>query len=139
MSAVALGDGARPGDETLAVSIFEALGRTTMVAESLMDAVTAVSGSGHAYVYLLAESMERAAVELGLDQPTAALLVRQTILGSGRLLTESGEPPASLRKVVTSPGGTTEAAMSVMLERDFPGIVIEALKAARNRGEELGV
>ncbi len=85
VAAIALGAGAVPGDETLAVSIFEAVGRTVMVDEDLMHAVTGLSGSGPAYVFVLIEAMERAAVEAGLDASTAAVLVRQTVLGAARL------------------------------------------------------
>ena len=138
MTAIAPGDGAEPGDETLAVKIFEALGRTVIVDEDHMHAVTGISGSGPAYVFLLAEAMEKAAVAAGLDDATAALLVRQTILGAGALLAETGDGPADLRKAVTSPGGTTEAALEVMLARDWPAIVGDAIVAARKRGAELG-
>ena len=102
-----------------------------------MHAVTAVSGSGPAYVYLLAELMERAAGEIGLDARTAQLLVVQTIIGAGRMLRETGLEPATLRRVVTTPGGTTAAAADVMMERELPDILVEALQAARDRGEEL--
>ncbi len=137
VAAIALGEGAAPGDETLAVSIFDALGRTVMVNEADMHAVTGVSGSGPAYVFLLVESMERAAVEAGLDPPTAAVLVRQTVLGAARLLVESGGEPAALREAVTSPGGTTEAALGVMMEKGFGAIIGDAISAARTRGREL--
>ncbi len=138
MTAIALGDGAETGDEALAVKIFAAMGRTVIVHEDHMHAVTGISGSGPAYVFLLAEAMERAAVSAGLDDVTAALLVRQTILGAGTLLTESADAPAELRAAVTSPGGTTEAALDVMMDRDWPAIVGDAIAAARHRGAELG-
>lgn len=138
MTGIALGDGAEPGDEKLAGLLFEAIGRTTMLDESLMHAVTAVSGSGPAYVYLLAELMERAAREIGLDEATAQLLVVQTIIGAGRMLRETGRSPADLRRVVTTPGGTTAAAVDVMQARGLPEILVDALTAARDRGIELG-
>lgn len=138
MTGIALGAGASLGDEKLAWHIFEALGRTTMLDESLMDAVTAVSGSGPAYVYLLAELMEEAAQRIGLDKPTAQLLVVQTIIGAGRMLRETGEAPQALREAVTTPAGTTAAAFDVMHARELPDIMIEALTAARDRGSELG-
>ena len=138
MTVIALGAGAQPGDETLAVRIFEALGRTVMLDETHMHAVTGLSGSGPAYVFLLAEAMERAASEAGLDDATASLLVRQTIRGAATLLSDSGRKPVDLRAAVTSPGGTTEAAIGVMTDRDLPGIVADAIKAARERGAELG-
>ncbi len=137
MAAIALGEGAEPGDEALAVEIFEALGRTVTVEEALMHAVTAVSGSGPAYVFLLAEAMEKAAVDLGLDPAQAGLLVRQTILGAGKLLAESGRSLSDLRAAVTSPGGTTEAALREMDRRELSAIIRAAVTAARDRGVEL--
>ena len=137
MSAIALGDGAHPGDEALAVSIFGALGRTVMVDESLMYAVTAVSGSGPAYVFLLAEAMEQAAVTLGIDPAVAKTLVDQTVFGAGKLLIESGTKAVELRRSVTSPGGTTAAALEVFEQRRFVDAVIAALTAARDRGRQL--
>ncbi len=137
MSAIALGDGARPGDESLAVEVFSALGRTVMVSEADLPAVTAVSGSGPAYLFLLAEAMERGAVDSGLSAEQAAVLVRQTLLGAGRLLVESGEAPGSLRAAVTSKGGTTEAAVSLMQHRGLPEIVAEAIIAAAQRAGQL--
>ncbi len=137
MAAICLGAGARPGDEALATALFGALGRTTTVDESMMHAVTATSGSGPAYVFLLAEAMETAAVRLGLDAATARLLTRQTVLGAGKLLCESDLEAADLRGAVTSPGGTTEAALAVMLDRELPRIIGDAITAARDRGREL--
>jgi pyrroline-5-carboxylate reductase len=137
MTGIALGAGAEAGDEQLARHIFEALGRTAIVDESLMHAVTAVSGSGPAYVYFLAELMEKAAHEIGLDEATARLLVMQTIIGAGRMLRDTGMEPAELRQIVTTPGGTTAAALEVMMRRELPGVLIEALTAARDRGFEL--
>ncbi|MHC4786007.1 MAG: pyrroline-5-carboxylate reductase [Planctomycetota bacterium] len=138
MTGIALGAGAETGDEKLAWHIFEAVGRTAILAEALMDAVTAVSGSGPAYVYLLAELMEKAARKIGLDEATARLLVVQTVIGAGRMLRDTGLEPAELRRVVTTPGGTTAAAMDVITRQDLPGVFIEALTAARDRGAELG-
>ena len=137
MAAIALGEGARAGDETLAQAVLGALGETVMVDESLMYAVTAVSGSGPAYVFLLAEAMQKAAVGLGIDADAADRLVRQTVFGSGKLLVESGATAAELRRAVTSPGGTTEAALKVMLEGRLPEMIAEAITAARDRGVEL--
>ncbi len=137
MAAVALGEGAKPGDEELAMRIFESIGRAELVDESQMHAVTAVSGSGPAYVFLLAEAMQQAGVELGLDESTAAALARQTITGAGRLLAESSDSPAALREAVTSPGGTTEAAVNILLERGLPEMLAEAITAARDRSEAL--
>lgn len=136
-TAIALGAGARPGDEELAVRLFSALGVTVMLQESHMHAVTALSGSGPAYVFLLAEAMEAAGKAAGLPPAAAARLARQTVIGAGRLLEESSEDSAALRRAVTSPGGTTERAIGVMLERGFPRIIGDAIIAARDRGAEL--
>ena len=137
MSAIALGEGALEGDDELALKLCAALGETVRVREEQMYAVTATSGSGPAYVFLLAEAMQEAAVRLGIEPEKAALLVNQTIRGSGILLLESDQSPEALRTAVTSPKGTTEAAIKVMLKREMPGIVDEALTAARDRGIEL--
>ncbi len=138
MTGIALGAGARPGDETFARQIFEALGRTVMLDESLMHAVTAVSGSGPAYVYYLAELMQQAAIEVGLDDRDAELLVVQTIIGAGRMLREAGMEPAALRRVVTTPKGTTAAAIDVLERGDMARVFVAAITAARDRGQELG-
>lgn len=137
MAAIAVGEGAGPADAGLAERIFGAVGRTTMVDESLMYAVTAVSGGGPAYLFLLAEMMQRGAVEIGIDEPTASLLVNQTILGAAKLLNESDESPAALRKAVTSPGGTTAEALNVLFDSGWPDQMVRALAAARDRGIEL--
>ena len=137
MTALTLGASAREDDAAIAMRIFAALGRVAMVDEALMHAVTAVSGSGPAYVFLLAQAMEQAAHELGFDQPTARLLVAQTMFGAGKLLTESDQSAEELRRAVTSPGGTTEAAINVFESGGFYKLVAQALTAARNRGREL--
>lgn len=105
--------------------------------EAKMDAVTAVSGSGPAYVFLLAEAMEEAAKAEGLTDHAARALVLQTILGAGRMLTESDEAPAELRKRVTSPNGTTQAAIETFQEGGFSKLVGKAIHAASERGKEL--
>jgi len=106
--------------------------------ESLMDAVTAVSGSGPAYFYLLMEHMERAAVQLGLSPEIAAALTRETALGAARVVIETKAEPARLRAAVTSPGGTTAAALRVFEAANLDAIVRQALAAARDRSAELG-
>lgn len=106
--------------------------------ETLMDAVTAVSGSGPAYFYLLMEHMERAAIDLGLSPDLAAALVRETALGAARVVCETKGEPGALRATVTSPGGTTAAALRVFEQADLAGIVQQALTAARDRSAELG-
>ncbi len=106
--------------------------------ETMMDAVTAVSGSGPAYFYLLMEHMERAAIDLGLPPDLAAALTRETALGAARVVVETHSEPGLLRAAVTSPGGTTAAALQVFAQADLAGIVQQALTAARNRSAELG-
>ena len=105
--------------------------------ESLMDSVTAASGSAPAYVFLLAEAMEDAAIDQGLPADAARTLVLQTILGAARMLTESGEPPAELRRRVTSPGGTTHAAITAFEEGGLRELVAHAMGRAAERGREL--
>jgi pyrroline-5-carboxylate reductase len=106
--------------------------------EDYLDMVTAVSGSGPAYVYLFAESLIDAAVGLGLAKHDAEVLVLQTMLGAANLMQKSDKPPAELRRNVTSKGGTTERALQVFQESDLAGIVGRAVKAACLRAKELG-
>lgn len=113
------------------------VGLVVVVPESLQDAVTAVSGSGPAYVFYLAEAMVAAGEELGLDSSTAKRMVTQTLLGAAMLLHESQEPAAELRRKVTSPGGTTAAAIATLDDRSVQDDVVAALVAARDRSREL--
>lgn len=137
MTAIALGEGANPGDDTLANELFSAVGKVINVEEKDMYAVTALSGSGPAYVFLLAEAMQQAGEQMGLNHAAARDLVTQTIRGAGELLHQSEQTADALRQAVTSPGGTTAAAMEYMFEKELPDIITEALMAARNRGIEL--
>lgn len=138
MAGVCTGGAARPGDEALAMRLFGAGGsKAIAVSEAELDAITAVSGSGPAYVFYLAEAMQRAATELGLREH-ARLLVNQTILGAAKLLAESPDSAAELRRKVTSPGGTTEAAIKHMDGNKTVEVVVNALKAAQKRSRELG-
>ncbi len=105
--------------------------------EAKMDAVTATSGSGPAYIFLLAEAMEAAAIAEGLPAEAARTLVLETILGAARMLTESGEPAAELRRRVTSPNGTTHAAIETFEAGGFRALVAEAIHNATVRGREL--
>jgi pyrroline-5-carboxylate reductase len=125
--------------QAAAESIMRAAGITLWVNdESLLDAVTAVSGSGPAYYFLLMELMEKAGTELGLDSEAARRLTLQTALGAARMALESGEAPGTLRKQVTSPAGTTEAAINSFLANGMEDQVRAALTAARDRAIELG-
>ena len=105
--------------------------------ESELDAVTAVSGSGPAYYFLLMEAMEKAARELGLSEHAARLLVQQTALGAAKIALESAEPPELLRKRVTSPGGTTERAIDTFRQGGFSELVAKAIQAAHHRSIEM--
>jgi pyrroline-5-carboxylate reductase len=124
-----------------ALSIFSSVGKAVIVNdEGLIDAVTAVSGSGPAYYFLLMEEMIKAAIELGLPEDVAKDLVLQTAKGAGLLASEADkndESPAILRKKVTSPGGTTEAALKIFAEGNFGSLVSAALKRACDRSREL--
>ncbi|MGE0114735.1 MAG: pyrroline-5-carboxylate reductase [Steroidobacteraceae bacterium] len=122
----------------LAERILGAVGKSVWVEqESLIDAVTAVSGSGPAYFFLLMELLEQAGVEQGLPVETARTLAIETAYGSGMMAREVTEPPAVLRQQVTSKGGTTEAALNVFAAHDLKGLVSRAVKAAADRSVEL--
>ncbi|MBK8636912.1 MAG: pyrroline-5-carboxylate reductase [Chromatiaceae bacterium] len=127
-----------PGQRNRAETIMRAGGLTRWVdEEDLLDAVTAVSGSGPAYFFLLMEELEKVAVELGLDAESARLLTIQTALGAARMAMESSLDPRELRERVTSPGGTTECALKVLMEGDFSNLVARAVRAAQARSQEL--
>ena len=122
----------------LAENIMRSVGIALWVKdESELDAVTAVSGSGPAYYFLLMEAMEKAALELGLSEVTARLLVQQTALGAAKIALESSESPEQLRKRVTSPGGTTQRAIETFEQGGFTELVSKALRAARDRSIEM--
>jgi pyrroline-5-carboxylate reductase len=127
------------GQRTLCENLLRAIGLVEWVdQEALLDPVTAVSGSGPAYVFLLAELMEQAAIEQGIPPDLARVLARQTVAGSGALLAASTESAAELRKAVTSPAGTTEAALKVLMAPDaMPKAFSEAIAAATRRSREL--
>nr|XP_061810438.1 pyrroline-5-carboxylate reductase-like [Nerophis lumbriciformis] len=129
---------ATAADLAWAEEILTAVGTVTRVDEPALDAVTGLSGSGPAYIFLLAEAMIAAGIEQGLAPEVADALARQTVLGAASLLAESADDPAKLRFNVTSPGGTTAAAISVMQARKLEQIVAEAIAAATNRSVELG-
>jgi pyrroline-5-carboxylate reductase len=119
--------------------LLQAIGKVAWIDdEALLDPVTAVSGSGPAYVFLLAELMEQAAIEQGIPPDLARLLARQTVAGSGALLAASSEDAAALRVAVTSPGGTTAEALSVLMNPDaWPIAMSQAIAAATRRSREL--
>ncbi|WP_141015286.1 pyrroline-5-carboxylate reductase [Nocardioides sambongensis] len=118
-------------------AMMSAVGEVVRVPEKQQDAVTAISGSGPAYVFLVAEAMIEAGVQLGLPRPTARELAVQTLLGSTSMLKESGEHPTVLREQVTSPGGTTAAALRELEVQGLRAAFHAALEAARDRSREL--
>lgn len=121
-----------------AQEVLGAVGDVRVMDEQLLDAVTAVSGTGPAYVFLLAEALTEAAMREGLPRDVAEKFVHQTIRGAGHLLTDTSKRPAELRYEVTSPGGTTAAAVHVLEERGFRALVEDAVRAAAVRARELG-
>ena len=123
-----------------AASIMRAVGKAVWVEdEMLMDTVTAVSGSGPAYFFYFMEALEQAAIEEGLDEETARLLTLETALGAARLAIETTESPSELRNQVTSPGGTTEAAIQVLEHAGINQIFRNAVNAARERSADLSI
>ena len=123
----------------LAERLLRAVGQTRWLdTEGQMDAVTALSGSGPAYFFLIMEALEDAGAELGLDRETARLLTLETALGAARMALEAEDTPAQLRRRVTSPQGTTEQALEVLEDADLRGALQRAARAAAERADELG-
>ncbi|MDQ6838766.1 MAG: pyrroline-5-carboxylate reductase [Actinomycetota bacterium] len=137
-SAICGGSHAGPDDLFWAEVILAAVGTVVRVDEGLLDAVTGLSGSGPAYVFLVAEAMIDAGVLVGLPRQTAAALTVQTMLGAARLLAESGQTPESLRAGVTSPGGTTAAGLRALEAASLRSAMLDAVSAAAERSAELG-
>lgn len=121
----------------LAVRLFETVGSTAVVEESMMDAVTALSGSGPAYLFYLLETLQEAGVYLGMDADTARRAAVQTLRGAAELAHRSEEDPGTLRRQVSSPGGTTVEAIKHLDETGVKGAFLEALQRARDRSREL--
>jgi pyrroline-5-carboxylate reductase len=138
--AAAIAGGTHAGDDDLAWAegILGAVGIVERVPEKLLDAVTGVSGSGPAYVFLVAEALIEGGVTAGLPRPISESLAIQTLLGAARLLSESGESAEALRAAVTSPGGTTAAGLRELERAGVRSAVIEAVLAATRRSVELG-
>jgi pyrroline-5-carboxylate reductase len=122
----------------MAQTIFESVGKVVIVDESLMDAVTGLSGSGPAYVYLVIEALTDGGVRVGLPRAVAGVLAVQTVLGAARMVLETGEHPASLKDRVTSPGGTTIAGLQQLEDGRLRAMLMKAVEAATNRSRELG-
>lgn len=137
VAAICPGRNAGPADLEWAEAVLGAVGTCVRLDEARFDAVTAVTGSGPAYVFFLAESLVSAAVAAGLPSEVAEPMVTQLLVGSAELLAREGDP-AALRAMVTSPGGTTAAGVAVLEDRDVRGIVAEVVVAAAARSRELG-
>lgn len=136
-TAIAAGRHATAGHLAIARGLFEAVGWVGVVPEPLLDVVTAVSGSGPAYVYALAEALVESGERAGLPRDLAQALVAQTVLGAGKMLTETGDAPSVLRERVTSPGGTTMAGVAALEEGGLRAAVDAAVAKAAHRAREL--
>jgi pyrroline-5-carboxylate reductase len=137
-AAIAPGQWAQEGDVAWAESILGSVGTVVRVDEGLLDAVTGLSGSGPAYVFLVVEALVEAGVLAGLPRPTSQALAVQTVLGAGRLLAEGDEGPEALRAAVTSPGGTTAAGLRALEKGGVRSAILDAVMAATDRSRELG-
>ncbi|MFH1626236.1 MAG: pyrroline-5-carboxylate reductase [Pseudomonadota bacterium] len=138
--AAAISPGSRATEDDLDVvkKIFDAIGTTVVIEEEYMDAVTGLSGSGPAYVFLVVDALIDAGVKVGLRRDTARTLAVQTVFGSAKMLLETGEHPAKLKDKVTSPGGTTIAGLHVMEAGNVRAIIMDAVEAATHRSKVLG-
>jgi pyrroline-5-carboxylate reductase len=136
--ALSRGEHASEDDLHIATRIFQSVGLTTVVDESLLDAVTGLSGSGPAYVFLIIEALSDAGVKVGLPRYTALKLAAQTVLGSARLLVETAGHPGQLKDQVTSPGGTAIAGLHTLEAGGLRTTLMDAVEAATRRARELG-
>lgn len=137
ITAISPGPLAKAKDIDMAVKIFSQVGETVIVDEEMMDTVTALSGSGPGYIFLVMEALADAGIRLGLKREIALSLAIQTTLGTAQLARESKESLAELRDKVTSPGGTTSRGLTVMSKRGLTDIIVEAVEAAWRRSKEL--
>lgn len=137
-AAIAPGAHAGAADLDWSEAVLGSVGIVVRVTEKVLDAVTGLSGSGPAYVFLVAEALIEAGVLVGLDRPTSAALARQTLLGAARLMDETGQTPEQLRAAVTSPAGTTAAGLRVLEQRGVRAAFLDAVVAATERSRELG-
>jgi pyrroline-5-carboxylate reductase len=137
-TAIAAGGHATADDLKAAKRIFDSVGMTVVLEEGQMDAVTGLSGSGPAYVFLIIEALSDAGVKVGLSRYNAQALAAQTVLGSAKLLIETNEHPGRLKDMVTSPGGTAIAGLHTLEEGGLRTTLINAVEVATNRSRELG-
>ncbi len=137
ITALAVGGKVKKEQLEEARKIFAAIGQVVEVEEKFMDAVTGLSGSGPAYVYLMIEALTEAGKKLGIDQKSAEKLAVETVLGAAKTTKETGKPASELREMVTSPGGTTIEGLKVLEKRKFAETVVEAVKAAAEKSKKL--
>ncbi len=137
-SAYAMGSGASEADAKLAETLLNSVGLARKVDEKLLDAVTGLSGSGPAFVYLMIEALSDGGVRMGLPRDLATTLAAQTLLGAAQMVVTTGDHPGVLKDRVTSPGGTTIAGLQVLEDRGVRGALIGAVEAATRRSMELG-
>lgn len=137
-TALFMGEGCTKDDEKVAVRIFDAVGKTVVLKdEALMDAVTGLSGSGPAYVFLILEALADAGVRMGLPRETASLLANQTVYGASKMVMETKRHPAELKDMVASPGGTTIAGLKKLEDGKLRASIMDAVEAATLRSREL--
>lgn len=137
MTGLVRGENVTDEQAEMGEKIFSATGRIMWVPEKNINALTAISGSGPAYFYLFAESLIKAGVESGLSEEEAEILVLETLIGSGKMIAESDKSPGKLREEVTSPNGTTFAALNVFMDENLAQTVLKAVKACARRAEDL--
>jgi pyrroline-5-carboxylate reductase len=137
-TAISAGTHAGEPEMEVAKALFDAVGRTVTLDESLLDAVTGLSGSGPAYVMLIIEALADGGVKVGLHRDTALLLAAQTVFGASKLLLDTGEHPGRLKDMVTSPGGTAIAGLHTLEAGGLRRTLIDAVEAASRRSVELG-
>ncbi|MDP1828664.1 MAG: pyrroline-5-carboxylate reductase [Archangium sp.] len=137
-TALSAGEHATPEDLALATAMFDSVGLTTVVDEYQLDAVTGLSGSGPAYIFLIIEALSDAGVKVGLSRHQSLKLAAQTVLGSAKLLMETGQHPGQLKDQVTSPGGTAIAGLHTLEAGGLRTTLIDAVEAATTRARELG-
>ena len=138
-SAYALGGTTTPQDAALVERMLSTVGIAVAVPEKLLDAVTGLSGSGPAYVYQIIEALSDGGVRVGLPREIATQLAAQTVLGAARMVLETGQHPGALKDAVASPGGTTIAGLHVLEAGGLRGLLMDAVQAATERSEELGM
>ncbi|MBP2630885.1 MAG: proC [Firmicutes bacterium] len=138
MSAIVLGTRATTENGNLIEKIFNAIGKAVIVKETLMDAVTGLSGSGPGYGFLIIDALADAGVKVGLARQTAIMLAAQTLLGAAKMVLETGKHPAQLRDMVTSPGGTTIAGIHVLEKNAVRATLIDAVEAATIKSKAMG-